>query len=217
MNDSKNTAVIFDEDDYYGEKGEELAKERLSEDGVEDPTESQIFNVAMQMRSESLKDTMRELKKWFDGPCAGKKSKNPNQGNHILVAGSSSRWDGTSSGVNIYSDFTEATDTSPARFRMNNIFADCEFGRIWEEDGSLYMSGYHHDGGVTVEIRQLSNEGEKLLEEMLDYEGNVDLYDLELNAMGNTYKEGDESRFVHDLWNDPVMCPVVNFTKVAFA
>ena len=117
----------------------------------------------------------------------------------------------------IYSDFAEAVDTSPSRFGMKNIFADCEFNKIWEEDGKLYLSGHHHDGGVIVEMRQLSKQGEKLLEKLLDYEGDVDLYDLELEAMGNTYQEGDENKFVHDLWNDHKMCPMAEITKLAFA
>ena len=212
MSNTQNETVIFDENLYYGEQGEELAKESLLDRGVENATESQIFDEAMEMKAFDFEDAINELKTWFDEGI-----KNPNAGNHILVAGSASRWNGTSSGIMIYSDFSEATDRSPSRFNMKNIFADCEFSKIWEEDSKLYLSGCHHDGGVTVEMRQLSNKGEKLLNETLDYEGEVDLFDLEINAMGKIYIEGDENRFVHDMWNDPNLCPKAEYAKAVFA
>lgn len=210
MSDKQNTVIIFDEDFYYGEQGEKLARENLLDQGIEDVTKSQIFDEAMELKSLDFEDAISELKVWFD-----KGIKNPNAGNHILVAGSASRWNGTSSGIMIYSDFSEAIDTSPSRFRNKSIFADCEFSKIWEEDGRLYLSGYHHDGGVTVEMRQLSNEGEKLLNKTLDYEGEADLYDLKINVMGKTYVEGDENKLVHDIWNDPDLCPKADYAKKA--
>ena len=212
MSNTQNTVVIFNEDIYYGEQGEKLAKEILSDNGIEDATETQIFETAMEQMSLDFEDAINELKTWFDDGI-----KNPNAGNHILVAGSATRWNGTSSGIMIYSDFSEAIDTSPASFRKRNIFADCEFSKIWEEDGRLHLSGYHHDGGVTVEMRQLSKKGEKLLSETLDYEGEVDLYDLEINVMGKTYIEGDENKFIHDMWNDPELCPKADYAKAVFA
>jgi hypothetical protein len=208
----KKESIFFDDDYYFGTAGENLAKEVLQDIGLQEPTDSEIFNETMLLMYESRNDILDDLKNWF---TIGRK--NPNAGNHILVSGCASRWDGRSSGIMIYSDFAEAVDTSPSRFGMKNIFADCEFNKIWEEDGKLYLSGHHHDGGVKVEMRQLSKQGEKLLEKLLDYEGDVDLYDLELEAMGNTYQEGDENKFVHDLWNDHKMCPMAEITKLAFA
>ena len=43
-----------------------------------------------------------------------------------------------------------------------NVFADCEIQKVWDENGTLYLAGAHHDGRVSVEMRQLTDEGERL-------------------------------------------------------
>lgn len=74
-------------------------------------------------------------------------------GGRILARGSMSRWNGTSSGyTDLYDSFSDLVrDTG-----YDGLFKDCEIDRIWDEDGSLYVRGVHHDGSVTVELRQLS-------------------------------------------------------------
>lgn len=59
-------------------------------------------------------------------------------------------------------DFAAATDCSPSRFGQGNVFADCEIQKVWDENGTLYLAGAHHDGRVSIEMRQLTDEGERL-------------------------------------------------------
>lgn len=202
--------ILFDDSVYYGGSGKELALETLEANEITEVTEQQLFELSMFLRDEDLDYEIQHLISWFDG---NKSKAHSAAGNHILVAGSASRWNGSSTGINIYSDFESAIDTSPARFGSENIFADCEFDKIWEEDGQLFISGSHHDGSVSVEIRQLSEEGEKLFFEVSDCNGEVDLYDLQLEVMGNIYREGDENKFIHDLWNDPDLCPIPRYVE----
>lgn len=115
---------------------------------------------------DSCKETnlwMRALTAFFDG----KKSDmsdfiNPYGGNHIFVACSVERWDDTIPVITVYKDFDAATDCSPSRFGRGNVFADCEIQKVWDENGTLYLAGAHHDGRVSVEMRQLTDEGERL-------------------------------------------------------
>lgn len=100
-------------------------------------------------------------------------------------------------------DFDAATDCSPSRFGQGNVFADCEIQKVWDENGTLYLAGAHHDGRVSVEMRQLTDEGERLWGQ-LDYEDYLPLDGL--TAMGKHYELGDENRFVHDLYNSPELC-----------
>lgn len=212
-NIDKDKGILFDDNDFYGATGEKLARMVLEENGINDATEEQLFKEAMFLKEETLYYQMLALKAWFDGEASNGGLNNPAAGNHILVAGSASWWNGSSTGIDIYQNFESVIDTSPSRFGCKNIFADCEFTKSCDDNGHLYISGAHHDGGVSVEIRQLSEEGEKLLCETLDYNGEVDLYDLELEAMGNIYKEGDENKFVHDLWNNPDFCPACLYVE----
>lgn len=73
----------------------------------------------------------------------------------LWVRGSVGRWDGTSRGFSgPYASFTDLiSDTG-----MSGIFRDCDIDRIWETpDGSLCVSGTHHDGHVEVEARMASH------------------------------------------------------------
>ena len=184
--------IVFDEDPYYGAEGEKMAvndlmeRKGLTEDEVrEDFTDDEIFNHQMEMKVFDYKEEMRALAAFFDG----KKSDmsdfiNPYGGNHIFVAGSVERWDDTIPVITVYKDFAAATDCSPSRFGQGNVFADCEIQKVWDENGTLYLAGAHHDGRVSVEMRQLTDEGERLWGQ-LDYEDYLPLEGL--TAMGKHY------------------------------
>lgn len=105
------------------------------------------------------------------------------------------------------------TDCSPSRFGQGNVFADCEIQKVWDENGTLYLAGAHHDGRVSVEMRQLTDEGERLWGQ-LDYEDYLPLDGL--TAMGKHYELGDENRFVHDLYNSPELCAAPRYVEQSF-
>ena len=106
-----------------------------------------------------------------------------------------------------------ATDCSPSRFGQGNVFADCEIQKVWDENGTLYLAGAHHDGRVSVEMRQLTDEGERLWGQ-LDYEDYLPLEGL--TAMGKHYELGDEKQFVHDLYNSPELCAAPRYMEQSF-
>lgn len=153
--------IVFDEDSYYGDEGAEWAvndlmeRKGLTEDEVRESfTDDEVFQHAMKLRDFDYEEEMRALTAFFDG----KKSDmsdfiNPYGGNHIFVAGSVERWDDTIPVITVYKDFDAATDCSPSRFGRGNVFADCEIQKVWDENGTLYLAGAHHDGCVSVEMR----------------------------------------------------------------
>lgn len=169
--------IVFDEDSYYGDEDEKMAindlmeRKGLTEDEVrEDFTDDEIFNHQMEMKDFDYEEEMRALAAFFNGEKSDMSDfVNPYGGNHILVSGSVGRWNGTSTGIAVYKDFDAATDCSPSRFGQGNVFADCEIQKVWDENGTLLLAGAHHDGRVSVEMRQLTDEGERLWEQ-LDYE-----------------------------------------------
>lgn len=213
--------IVFDEDPYYGAEGEKMAvndlmeRKGLTEDEVrEDFTDDEVFNHQMEMKVSDYEEEMRALAAFFDG----KKSDmsdfiNPYGGNHIFVAGSVERWDDTIPVITVYKDFAAATDCSPSRFGQGNVFADCEIQKVWDENGTLYLAGAHHDGRVSVEMRQLTDEGERLWGQ-LDYEDYLPLEGL--TAMGKHYRLGAEKRFIHDLYNSPELCAAPRYVEQSF-
>lgn len=213
--------IVFDEDLYYGDEGEEMAINDLMErDGLtegevrEDFTDDEIFNHQMEMKDFDYEEEMRALAAFFNGEKSDMSDfVNPYGGNHILVSGSVGRWNGTSTGIAAYKDFDAATDCSPSRFGQGNVFADCEIQKVWDENGTLYLAGAHHDGRVSVEMRQLTDEGERLWGQ-LDYEDYLPLEGL--TAMGKHYELGDENQFIHDLYNSPELCAAPRYVEQSF-
>lgn len=130
---------------------------------------------------------------------------NDSWGNSILVKDGNGRYDGPHGGITIYENFEEAVDTSESWHGRDNIFADCEIDGVWDESGSLFLTGAHHDGRACVEMRQLTDKGESLYSDY-QMDGGFYLPDDGVEAMGFVYKEGDENAFIHDLWDNPEMC-----------
>ena len=213
--------IVFDEDSYYGDEGAEWAvndlmeRKGLTEDEVRESfTDDEIFNHQMEMKDFDYEYEMRALAAFFNGEKSDMSDfVNPYGGNHILVSGSVGRWNGTSTGIAVYKDFDAATDCSPSRFGQGNVFADCEIQKVWDENGTLYLAGAHHDGRVSVEMRQLTDEGERLWGQ-LDYEDYLPLEGL--TAMGKHYELGDEKQFIHDLYNSPELCAAPRYMEQSF-
>lgn len=214
--------VIYDDWAYYGEQAEDWTIHELmerdnlaSEDEVrENYTDDEIFEEQMDMRNFDFEFEMASLTAFFDGKKSDQSEFiNPYGGNHILVSGSVERWDGTSSGINVYESFDDAIDCSPSRFQGGNVFADCEIDKVWDENGTLFVTGHHHDGGVQVEMRQLTDAGERLFSQ-LDYGEYLPLEGL--SAMGKTYALGDEGTFISDLYNDPALCVRPRYMEQSF-
>ena len=74
-----------------------------------------------------------------------------------------------------------------------------------DENGSLFLTGAHHDGRACVEMRQLTDKGEELYSSF-QFDGGFYLPEEGFETMGFVYREGDENVFIHDLWDNPEMC-----------
>lgn len=114
---------------------------------------------------------------------------NENWGNSILVKGGNGLYDGLRSGITVYENFEEAIDTSPSWHGGDNIFADCEIDGVWDENGSLFLTGAHHDGRACVEMRQLTDKGERLYSDY-QMDGGFYLPEDGVEAMGFVYRVG---------------------------
>lgn len=141
---------------------------------------------------------------------------NDSWGNSILVKGSNGLYNGPRGGITVYENFEDAVDTSPNRHGGDNIFADCEIDGIWDENGSLFVTGAHHDGRALVEMRQLTDKGEDLYSGF-QMDGGFYLPEDGFETMGFVYREGDENAFIHDLWDNPEMCSKPFYAEKALA
>lgn len=135
---------------------------------------------------------------------------NPNNCNHILVRGSIGRWDGTRHGMTVFETFQDVLQG------RDSPFGDCEIGKVWDENGSLFIHGYHHDGSVDVEIRQLTDAGEvvygELGENELIYEP-ITLLDAHGTVAFPVFKTGDEAALFDFMWGNDVYSAAPRFME----
>ncbi len=209
--DSERFAVkrsVYDRDWYYSDEGVAAARESLEArlDGGEDVSNVEVDDERLRLMEWDEEDVLGELHRFMAGErCEGSDYRNPYGGNEIIAGGSSRRWDGESNG------FFASRDLDGV-LSWDGIFKDCELASIRDVNGSLYIEGKHHDGGVLLEVRQLSDEGQKIWDELY---GEKDWYipDEGLDAMGKTYMYGDEFEFLRDLWDDETLCPRVGYLE----
>lgn len=167
--------VVFDVSRYYGDEGREVsAMDLMEREGIDESellarfTEDDIFCYAMDLLDVDLQEEMDCLALYFDeassrsygGPNA---YGNPNAGNRIVVQGSSRTWRGSGSGMEVYEDFRRAIDNAPSYRMFGNVFADCEMQKVWDENGSLFLTGAHHDGGVSVDCIRVARPWRRLV------------------------------------------------------
>lgn len=171
----------------------------------------------MELRKLDYEEEIAALTDYFDGePSVMSSVVSENAGNPVIVSGTVGRWDGTRSGLTVYKCFEDALDTSPSRFGGDNVFADCEIQKVWDENGSLFVHGAHHDGSVTVEMRQLTDfgiEAYEVIEEVADA-----WVDDPFTIAGKHYDGSEQSviEAMHDLWDNPALAQPPRYMERAF-
>lgn len=186
--------------------GFDVENDRAIEKHAElEPKQRTIFDAE---QGDDFGEVSKYLGEFFDSGSVNQSEKiNDNWANSILVKGGNGRYDGPRGGITVYENFEDAVDTSPSWHGGDNIFADCEIDGIWDENGSLFVTGAHHDGRACVEMRQLTDKGEELYSEFQ--------MDGGFETMRFVYREGDENAFIHDLWDNPEMCSKPRYAEKA--
>lgn len=166
------------------------------------------WELLSELENAYLEEDMHCLAGYLDG---GKR--NPNAGNHLVVRGSVGRWNGCRTGLSVFGSFDELISG------RNSLFGDCRVDRVWEQDGSLFLRGSHHDGRVDVEVRQLTDDGDGLvykMDEDMCICGEIQLPKKEGYENVRVYAEGDENEFFHDVWNIPSLCSKPRYLENEF-
>ena len=177
-----------------------------------EPKQRIVFD---KMDGDDYCEVHEQLGKFFGTGRVNQSEKiNDSWGNSILVKGSNGLYNGPRGGITVYENFEQAVDTSESWHGGDNIFADCEIDGIWDENGSLFLTGAHHDGRACVEMRQLTDKGEELYSEF-QADGGFYLPEDGFETMGFVYREGDENVFIHDLWDNPEMCSKPQYAEKA--
>lgn len=124
--------------DYDGAK-EWLIENHLEEypDEVEwEPTEQEIYDEAYFLDGVYWGDFEANFKNFFDSHT-------------FILQGTIGTWRGKAKGGYIFDSFNE----------LSKAWDDCEYVKIYDENGHLYIKCSHHDGTNHYEIRMLNEKG----------------------------------------------------------
>lgn len=130
--------IIFNNYDFEEEEIIKFILETNEDLTREDVTDNMIYEEWCWQEQVWFEDAFLTLVKFFDGK-------------KIICFGSVGRWNGTFRGGEIFESFEDAY------YRMTK---DCDYVKIYEEDGHLYVQCSHHDGTNNFEVKVLTDKGE---------------------------------------------------------
>ena len=215
--------VIFDENTYdedylrdYLHDDYEMYKDELEVSFDDYVRHRQEEGALYDIEESDWDEELSALTAFFDGEKSDMSSfLNPNGKNPIIVSGSIGRWNGTSQGMSAFDSFHDVLHGQDSPFK------DCEIQKVWDENGHLYMRGAHHDGSVSVELRQLTDAGAAAYEQIAEaWVGEPFTIDgtSATEWASKTYDGTEQSvhQAMRDLWEEPCFAPLPRYTEQAF-
>lgn len=144
---NNNVCTVYDNYDLFTDEAMQETKDFLLESGydLDEIDEDMLINSINLNDADNWECTKSELERFF-----GDKYK-------CILFGTVGRWDGTFAAGTIF-DGDDFIDT------IYKGLKDCDYISITDENGHLYISGTHHDGTVSYEVKILTNKGIEYLE-----------------------------------------------------
>lgn len=119
-------------------------REYLLEDHEPDEiTDEMIWNEIYFQDRCNWEDEHERLKGWI---C----------GYHFMIRGHVGRWNGRHAAGHVFKEFDEI---------FYKAVQDCDYWKIWDENGHLYLQCSHHDGTNIFEIKRITEKAVAMLDE----------------------------------------------------
>lgn len=94
----------------------------------------------------------------------------------FLITGTVGRWNGRASGGFVFDTLKE----------LSKCWRDCDYIKVEDDDGHLFITCSHHDGTNHFEIKRLTKRGEKFIEDNWD----MDTEKLHSTAFNSNFMSG---------------------------
>lgn len=128
-------------------------KKFMEEDSGEDVSDDEVWEAIYDIDRMTFEEEFDALERFFFGTDDDRPT--------FILFGNVERWNGVSSGFNAF----KGEDFKKTFF---DAIKDCDFVKIWDENGHLYIECSHHDGTNNYEIKQLTERGVAYLENWED-------------------------------------------------
>lgn len=132
--------TIYSNYDLWRDYAED-AKATCIDNGIENPTENDIWETIYLYDEDTWKFEKEKLVEFFSGGT-------------WIIRGVVGRWDGAYPAGTIFTDFMEMYDKATE---------DCGYVHVYDKNGHLYLQCSHHDGTNLYEIKKLTAKGEEYL------------------------------------------------------
>lgn len=131
--------IIYDNYDFdeLCEEAISLILDREEYSSADEIPESVLYDEMNAIDELNREISMDELDNFFSG-------------NKWLLKGTIGRWDGPAEGGFIFSSVSE----------MSRAWVECDYLRIYDVNGHMYIDCAHHDGNNHFEIKKLTEKGE---------------------------------------------------------
>ena len=166
---------------FYGEFNTEedarqfLFDERSDEDewqSVDDVPDDRVWSELAAQDEFSWDDSKYELEKFFDP-------------GYWILQGSCGLWWGRSRGGFVFDSFKE----------MAKAWNDCDYIRLYDENGHFYIDAAHHDGTNHYEVKRLTEKGREYIENH-QWDSDEEVHDVVFNS--NIYS--GLPHYSHKVW-----------------
>lgn len=130
----QNIVVLFDS---YNNYDFDEIKANIMEDYDEPISDNYVYDVMSLYQQEDWEEMMSYLQsvekyhKW-------------------IMLGTAGTWQGRREGGQMYDNIEDA---------MSSITKDCDYVKVWSENGHLYLQASHHDGTHNVELKLMTDKG----------------------------------------------------------
>ena len=112
----------------------------LIENGNENPSDDEVWEEINFSDACNWEEEKERLEAFFDGD--------------YIAVGTCGRWDGNHAGGFLFNTLSELLER----------FSDCDYIKMWDENGHFFMTGTHHDGTHFVEIKKVTERGKSYYE-----------------------------------------------------
>ena len=127
--------VLFDNYNGY----EEAAREWLAEEfDIDDISDTDVWQRAEFIEEQEWDEFDFEMRRFMDARES------------FIAIGTCGRWDGNFEGGFLFTSWDEF---------KSKAFKDCNYFKVWDEGGHLYVRCSHHDGTNQLEIKEITEKG----------------------------------------------------------
>lgn len=130
----QNVVVLFDS---YNNYDFDAIKANIMEDYDEPISDNYVYDVMSLYQQEDWEEMMSYLK-------------NVEKYHKWVMIGTAGTWQGRRECGQIYENIDNA---------ISAITKDCDYVKVWSENGHLYVQASHHDGTHNVELKLITDKG----------------------------------------------------------